>query len=76
MTFLFSTTDGTTLPCSKTCQTIDVDAQGLNEFYRYFLGHDAKFVTILRDPVAQYESMYSYYTLHRMNGEIGEFIQK
>ena len=45
-------------------------------FFRHFLGQDAKFVTILRDPVAQYESMFSYYKLHVIHGEIGGFIEK
>ena len=48
----------------------------LNQFYRYLLGQDAKFVTILRDPVAQYESMFSYYKLQTFHGEIGGFIEK
>ena len=45
-------------------------------FFRHFLGQDAKFVTILRDPVAQYESMFSYYKLYAIHGEIGGFLDK
>ena len=31
--------------------------------FRHFLGSEAKFVTILREPVAQFESMFGYYLL-------------
>ena len=30
---------------------------------RYLIGSEAKFVTILREPVAQFESMFGYYLL-------------
>ena len=30
---------------------------------RFLIGEEAKFVTILREPVAQFESMFGYYLL-------------
>ena len=43
---------------------------------RSLLGQDAILVTILRDPVAQYESMYTYYNLEIRNGEINEYLNR
>ena len=44
-------------------------------FLRYAVGQDAVFLTILREPVSQFESQFTYYKLEG-GMPIGEYINK
>ena len=48
-----------------------------NKLHRILLGQDVKLVTILRDPLAQYESMFSYYNLDvKYGNDISEYVNR
>ena len=72
------TTDGTAPQWSKFDSNTPfvIQTWSPNKLYRSLLGQDAKLVTILRDPVAQYESMFTYYNLEIRNGEINEYLNR